>query len=351
MDRKRALCKAKMRIRWEDIRSLEPGPEEALIRITHCGVCASDIHDLEGNLKDWQPLGHEMIGIVEKAGGNVKNISVRMPVAIRNATACGECDECRQGIPRFCQHIIHCVGGFATHVTANAKALMSLGDLSQDDAVLIEPLNVALDLIKTAELQDAGPVVIVGPGPIGILAAYVCAYQHRSPLWVIGHKTSVQRLELLQRLPTFQKIYNAHNHGWANEARRDIAGLNGAKFLITTPPVSIPKIILPIAPSASIFCTIGLAAHACDELLKVPVRSWMFRRYQLRMSFAYPNLYFEEARKILKNGLIPTQQFITHHFPLSKVHDAFECVRRREDGLIKAVVEPGDDLRARPVQT
>lgn len=351
MDSKRALCKSKMKIRWEEIRSFETGPEEALIRIVHCGVCASDIHDLEGGLKNWQPLGHETVGFVEKTGGNVKNISVEMPVAIRNATACGDCEPCRQGTPRFCQHAIHCIGGFATHVIANAKALLPLGDLSLEDSVLIEPLNVALDLIKTSELRDGEPVVLVGPGPIGILAAYICAYRKKSPIWIVGHQISVPRLELLQRLPTLQEVYDANNPGWAEKAKKDVEMLGGARFLITAPPVSFFKSVLPIAPLGSVFSTVGLAVRVSDELVKIPLRAWMFRRYQLRTSFAYPNLYFEEAREILKSGIIPAGKFITHRFPLSRLGNAFRCVRRRDDGLIKAVVCPEKDSAEQSVYT
>jgi len=337
---KRALCKSRFKLKWEEFEADDLGGKEVLVRISGCGVCASDIHDWEGGLKSWQPLGHEMVGVVEKAGSHVKNILVGMPVAIRNATACGDCEPCCQGAPRFCQRIIHCLGGFATHVKTDARALLPLDDLPLVDSVLIEPLNVALDLIKTAELQDAGPVIIVGPGPIGILAAYVCACHFKSPLWVIGHKTSVQRQELLQKLPTLQKIYDANNCGWADEARGDLSRLRGAKFLITAPPDSIPNTVLPIAPPSSVFSTIGLASHASDELLKMSLRAWMFRRYQLRTSFAYPNLYFDEAKKILRSGIIPTRQLITHHFSLARLRDAVECVRRRENGLIKVVVDP-----------
>lgn len=340
---KQALCRPKFNVRWKPF---EDGPldgEETLVRVAYCGICGSDVHDVSSGFGDWQALGHEMVGTVEKVGTGVRGIDQGMSVAVRNAASCGTCERCLAGQGRYCESVHVCLGGFSTHLKAPAQVLMPLGDLSLSDAVLIEPLNVAIDLVRTAEVQNGEPVVIVGPGPIGILAACVCRLWHRSPLWIIGHKTSAKRLELLRRL-SFEDYFDVSKKGWKSEAASSFASMAHLKFLVTAPPVSIVDSLEKIAPFGSSFTTVGLAHHPKGESIAIKVRPWMFKRFQLRTSFAYPNLYFDEAIKIIGGGCIPAGEMITQVFPLDKLKGALRFVADRGPDLIKAVVSCRDSV-------
>ena len=344
---KRIICKSKFKFKEEEFEVKSLQDKEVLVRIHGCGICASDIHDLERGLKSWQPLGHEMVGVVEKTGRDVDNVPAGTPVAIRNATVCGECEFCLEGKPRFCRNVTHCIGGFATHVAVNNKALLPLGKVTLSDGVLAEPLNVAFDLVNTAEVKPQEPVIIVGPGTIGVLAAYLIDRLYKSPIWAIGRNMSGEQLKLLGNISRLEGLYDVNKMNWREEARGDLSRLKNAKFLFTTPPSAIAKIAQSIAPYGSIFTTIGLAASPKEELISIPLRAWLFKRYQLRTSFAYPNLYFEEARDLLEQGSIPAGKIISHRFGFDELKKAFNCVRRKERGLIKAAVYSEQELRAR----
>src|ERR671923_2148989 len=103
---------------WEpgvpvEIREVElepPRAGEALVRIAACGVCASDVHVVDGDLPEPLPLvlGHEASGIVVETGPGVERLREGDHVVLVLAPACGRCSACRRGRPNFCQ-----VGGRA----------------------------------------------------------------------------------------------------------------------------------------------------------------------------------------------------------------------------------------------
>jgi Zn-dependent alcohol dehydrogenases len=76
---KAAICKEfKKPLVIEDIPIPEIGPDEVLIKVKYCGICHSDLHIVDGDWESWVKLpvlpGHEVAGIVEKVGSNVKNV-------------------------------------------------------------------------------------------------------------------------------------------------------------------------------------------------------------------------------------------------------------------------------------
>lgn len=342
LSRQKALCRSPFKVSWQEL-DHRVAADEVLIRMVYCGVCGTDIHDASRGLRSWQGLGHEMVGVVESVGAATRGFEAGMPVAVRNAAACGECPDCLGGAERYCRSPRHCGGGFSTHVTASPRALVPLDGLPLREAALIEPLNVAIDLVRTAGLRKGEPVAIVGPGPIGILAAYLCRLWHDSPVWIVGHKTSARRLELLRPLAP-RGVFDTSGFFWKSQARSELASSKGLQFLITTAPSTITGFIEEIAPWASTLTTIGLAGEPSEESVTIPVREWMFRRLGLRTAFAYPNMYFEEARDLIARKDVPAGALVTHTFPLPRLEEALKFVERRGDGLIKALVSCGPEV-------
>ena len=302
-----------------------------------CGICGSDIHDVSKGLRSWQCIGHEMVGVVDQAGPGTDGVELGTPVAVRNAASCGKCPSCLAGDERFCQSVHACIGGFSSHVIASTRALLSLDGLPLEKAVVIEPLNVAIDLVKTAGIERGDPVAIVGPGPIGILTAFLCRLWYDSPLWVVGRNTSRCRLDLLERVSP-RGYHDAERLSWKSSARSEFAKTPGMHFLVTTSPRTIIDFVEPVAPFGSTFTTIGLASRRAEESVTIPVRSWMFRRLSLKTSFAYPNLHFQQARDMIARGDIPAEDFVSQTFPLARLKAALEFVSSRDPDLVKAVV-------------
>ena len=96
----------------------DPGPGEAVVAISTCGVCHTDLHYREGGINDDFPflLGHEASGIVESVGQGVTDVAPGDFVILNWRAVCGQCRACRRGRPWYC---------FNTH---NARQPMTLTD-------------------------------------------------------------------------------------------------------------------------------------------------------------------------------------------------------------------------------
>ncbi|MCS7205761.1 MAG: NAD(P)-dependent alcohol dehydrogenase [Leptospiraceae bacterium] len=152
---------------------------EVLVKITHCGICHSDVHLIDN---DWKissyPLvpGHEIIGIVEKTGKNVKNLKIGMRVGIGwQAGSCGHCEYCLMGQEQFCEkHIATCVGrpgGFATYTVVESKFAIPIPeDLPSDTTA---PLLCGGITVYNPLRNFAHPSIkigVIGMGGLGHLA-------------------------------------------------------------------------------------------------------------------------------------------------------------------------------------
>ena len=96
----------------------DPGPGEAVVAISACGVCHTDLHYREGGINDEFPflLGHEASGVVESVGPDVTSVSPGDHVILNWRAVCGSCRACAKGKPWYC---------FATF---NAEQKMTLAD-------------------------------------------------------------------------------------------------------------------------------------------------------------------------------------------------------------------------------
>lgn len=148
-----------------------PGPREVLIRVAGCGVCHSDLHLVDGDWKDWgTPLpiipGHEVTGIVEKAGAEVESLSPGDRVGVPwMQFACGECAPCRAGAEMLCAAQkstgITVNGGYAEFITAQAAFTHRIPE--------------GLDLVEAAPLLCAGITVFAPLRRAGNLAGKTVA--------------------------------------------------------------------------------------------------------------------------------------------------------------------------------
>ena len=117
----------------------EPGADEILLRVRACGVCHTDLHTVEGEITGKLPVvpGHQIVGLIEKAGANVTNFRpgdrVGVPWLYR---ACGDCEFCRSGRENLCERALftgfHVNGGYAEYAVAPAAYAVRIPDAFDD---------------------------------------------------------------------------------------------------------------------------------------------------------------------------------------------------------------------------
>ena len=153
-----------------------PLPHEVLVKISRCGICASDLHMTDKHshwLAAGEILGHEYAGEVVAHGRNVAALRTGDRVAVLPSSNCGSCAHCLAGEPSWCSRYRFRQGGYAQFATAAAANCIKLPtSLSMADGALIEPLAVARHGVVRAGVTEGSSVLIIGAGPIGLAASF-----------------------------------------------------------------------------------------------------------------------------------------------------------------------------------
>lgn len=183
----------------------EPQGSEVLVRITRCGVCHSDIHMQDGYFKLSEDkkldvtagrslpftLGHEIAGVVERAGPKAGDATPGRPVAVYPWIGCGTCAACMAGEENLCaapRHLgVYADGGFATHVLVpNQRYLLDYAPLSPGfaGALMCSGLTAYAALKRLSAAAQRGPLLLVGLGGVGMMGLAIARalFAHHAPL-------------------------------------------------------------------------------------------------------------------------------------------------------------------------
>ena len=182
----------------EDLRVEEIDPPAApdagwvRLRVTAAGICGSDLHNFRtGQWISRSPsvAGHEFAGVVISTGEGVEEFTRGDSVVADSRFWCGECPACRSGRRNVCVNLGFvgevCDGGFAEETNLPARLLVKHdAGLDPRIAAMAEPLAVALHAVRRLSASAGEPVLVVGCGPIGGLAALILSRLHDGPLLV-----------------------------------------------------------------------------------------------------------------------------------------------------------------------
>src|SRR6266852_8838531 len=187
------------------------GDGDALIRVGAVSVCGSDVHQAY-NTHSWPVnvpviLGHEFAGTVAKTGRTVTHFREGDRVVSETAAeVCGECVLCRTGRYNLCPGRkgfgYGIDGAMASSVKVPARCLHRIPDsLPFSLACLAEPHAVAYNaMCVNSTIRPGDLVVVLGPGPIGLLCARMAALAGADPLIVVGLSGDRARLETALQL-------------------------------------------------------------------------------------------------------------------------------------------------------
>lgn len=149
--------------------------DNVLVRMTAAGICGSDVGIYHGtNAAATYPriIGHEIVGVVDQVGPNVQNLKVGDRVIVNQVTSCGECYPCRKGRGNVCDHLavrgVHIDGGYREFIAVPESDCYILPDqLSDVDAVMIEPTTIAIQSCTRAQLEQEDMLLLYGAGALG----------------------------------------------------------------------------------------------------------------------------------------------------------------------------------------
>lgn len=320
----------------------EIGVEDVLVKIECTGVCGTDPHMHNGTSAfDIQtPLifGHEFAGIIDKVGANVKDWQIGQRVtAETHADYCGVCKLCRDNKYHLCKdrkgYGFQTHGAFSEYVKVPQRILHKVPDnIDLKYASLTEPLCVAYkSAFISSDIKPGDTVVVIGPGPIGILCAAMAKLAGASNIAIIGTEGDEGRLELSKQYgTTFQTTSKDELMEYVFAADS-----YGADLVIDTAGVSATldlslDLVCPCGQITKIGWGPKPVGFSLDRLLK--------KSATLKGHFSHTWDVWEKCIKLMSTGQIDLAPLVTHELPFEEWEKAFHMVESKE--ALKVVLHP-----------
>lgn len=316
-------------IRVDACRSVPPGPGQVQIRVSHCGICGTDLHIFHGKMdhrvRRPQVIGHEMSGVIAAVGPNVAGFRPGDRVTVMPLDPCGDCPACRAGHSHICQRLkflgIDAPGALQGLWTVPAHTLHRLPDsLSFELGALIEPLAVACHDVRLGKVCPGEFVVVEGGGPIGVLVALVA--QHAGAR-VLLTEVNPYRLRLAGELglraadpasTDIVALVNEETGGAGADAVFEVSGSAAGAELMTKLPRTRGRIVV-----VAIFA----------EPPRVDLFRFFWRELRLLGARVYEHEDFERAIALAASGELPLERLITAVRPLDELE---RSMRQMEAG-------------------
>jgi alcohol dehydrogenase len=324
-----------------------PGPEGAIVTIERTAICGSDLHLFhDAPTGAGIRLGHEAIGTVAEVGSHVRGLRPGDRVLVSGVIGCGVCGPCLAGQPNLCLAGKSAAfgtspdlpGGQAEAIAvpfADVFALPIPEGLADEEAVLLT------DILPTgyvgavrAGIQPGSTVVVVGLGPVGIMA--LRAAQLFGPARILAVDVVPERLARAERLGA-QPIDARAAPGSAQvmEATRG----RGAQSVIEA--VGADATVLDAVSSAATGGTVSIVGVNLSLALPFPMGLVFLKSLTVRAVFApVPGTWAALVPLIQSGRLSGLGDTFTHRMGLSQAPDAYELFDSRSDGVLKILLTP-----------
>jgi L-iditol 2-dehydrogenase len=331
-----------------------PGQAEVLVRIDAVAICATDleiIHSgppalIQGGLpfnKNFTP-GHEYMGTVAALGAGVDEFSIGERVSVEIHAGCGQCKRCRQGMYTSCLNYgrpekghrangFTTDGGFAEYAVNHINTLSRVPDsMSDAEATLVVTAGTSMyGLTELGGLVAGESVVVIGPGPIGLLAVAVAKALGASPVILTG--TRNKRLGIGKALGADRTI-NINDEDPVAVVKELTGGI-GADYVVEC---------------AGTEATLDQAIRMTNRGGKICLAAFPHEPVTLDIGqLARNNIYLygirgegrsatRRAMALMAEKRFDATKIHTHTFPLADLRTALRYARERIDDAIKVVV-------------
>ena len=318
--------------------------EEVLLKVGAVGVCGSDIHQYH-NSQSWPVrvpvvLGHEFCGTVAEVGARVRGFREGDRVVSETAAnICGECLFCRTGKYNLCPSRSGfgsgTDGAMASFVCVPARCLHHIpDDLPFERAALTEPCCVAYNAVTSkSTIRPGDTVVVIGPGPIGLLSTEMARIAGARNLIVAGTTKDAARLGVARLLGATHTVDVQNTN--PVEYIREIGDGLGADLVIDAAGVSAAvKTALDMVRPGGQITKVGWGPQPLEFSLDPLVQ----KAIRLQGSFSHTFENWEKVVPMLTAGQINLGPIVTQVARLDHWKDCFDGMYTGK--YIKAVLCP-----------
>ncbi|MHC1762385.1 MAG: zinc-binding dehydrogenase [Negativicutes bacterium] len=322
------------------------GAGDVLLEVRSVGVCGSDIemwhHLVTFPVNVPVILGHEFCGVVHEVGANVKDFQVGDRVVSETAAQiCGKCHHCRSGEYNLCPsrqgYGSGVSGAFTRYVAVPQRILHRIPEsVSFDFASLTEPACVAYNAVFVkSRLRPGEPVVIIGPGPIGLFAVQMVRIGGAYPIILVGTSVDEARLKTGKELGAHMAI-NLSEENATERIMKLTEGLGVPLVVDAAGNNAAFKLAMELVRRNGQITKIGWGPKPLDLSLD-PI---IAKAATLQGSFSHTWSTWEAVLHLIESGDIRMDPMITHRFPLDQWEEAFRLVDSKV--AVKAVIHPGE---------
>ena len=319
-------------------------PTDAIVRVTLSSICSSDLHIKHGSVPRAVPgitVGHEMVGIVEEIGDEVKSVKPGDRVTVNVETFCGECFYCKHGYVNNCTSphggwALGCrIDGGQTEyvrVPLASQGLNRIPDSVTDEQALFvgDVLATGFWAARISEISEEDTVLIIGAGPTGI-CTLLCAMLKQPKRIIICEKSEERRAFVREHYPDVLltspeeclDFVKARSDNGGADRVLEVAGSNGSLQLAWQ--CARPNAIVTI-----------VALYDKPQMLPLPD---MYGKNLTFKTGGVDGCDCEEVLSLIEQGEIDTTPLITHRFPLDQIEEAYRVFENKEDGVIKIAIK------------
>lgn len=301
------------------IRSDYPNPLRrpgwAILRVRQAGICQTDIEITRGYMGFRGVLGHEFVATVVEAD-DAAWIGQRVVGEIN--VGCGDCPDCRRGDARHCPArstlgILGLDGCMAEYSTLPLRNLRVVPEaLSDDEAVFVEPLAAAYEILEQVHVSEDQRWVVLGDGRLGILCAWVLSTISQDVTLVGHHPHKLERAQ------------------WGNLKIRGTLPEDRADYVVdaTGAPEGLPQALSLCRPRGTVVLKTTVARQYSIDLAPVVIHEKTILGSRCGR--------FDRALEGMRQNRFPVRRLISARYPLDQAIDAFSHAERAD--AIKVLV-------------
>ena len=316
---------------------------DALVRVTLGSICTSDLHIKHGSVPRAVPgitVGHEMVGVVEAVGADVKTVKPGDRVTVNVETFCGECFFCKKGFVNNCADphggwALGCRidGGQAEFVRVPYadQGLNKIPDSVTDEQALFvgDILATGFWATRISEITEEDTVLIIGAGPTGI-CTLLCVMLKQPKRIIICEKDAARAEFVRNHYPDVllcepeecEAFVKEHSDHGGADVVLEVAG--GRDTFQLAWKCARPNAIVTV-----------VALY--DEAQSLPLPD-MYGKNLIFKTGGVDGGDCAEILRLIEEGKIDTTPLITHRFKLADIEEAYRIFENRLDGVIKIAI-------------
>ena len=338
-----------------------PSYSEVLVKIDAVAICATDLDVIsygppaliEGEKpfnKEFTP-GHEYMGTVVKLGPSVDEFQIGDRVTVEIHSGCGQCKRCRMGMYTSCHNYglnygkknkghrangFTSDGGFKQYAINHINTLIKVpDDMTDEEATLVVTAGTTMyGLTELGGLVAGESLVVIGPGPIGLLGVAVAKALGADPVILIG--TRNDRLEIGKKLGA-DFVLNVKEENDIVNSVKSLVGDLGADYVVEC--AGTEKALDDAIMMTNRGGKICLAAFPHDPI-KVNIPHMVINNIYMYGIRGEGKSATHRAMAFMKQKRFNAKLVHTHTFKMTELPTALKFAKERIDGAIKVVIKP-----------